>query len=156
MAAKGDVGGAEHPLPLTTAQLRWWVAQQLLRDIPVTVAVYLDLVGPLAVAVLRDCAELPWREEDLGAAEDPMAAAIEGIPFDAGAVLLRMRRTLPAPARPVYREPREFTQRLVAEHMGKATGHDRVGLDDDFFALGGDSLLGVTLRRNWPPRRDLR
>lgn len=57
------------------------------------------------------------------------------------------RAALPAPVvapRP-YRAPETTAQRLVAEHIGKATGQPRVGLDDDFFELGGNSLLGVAV-----------
>ncbi|WP_433658503.1 amino acid adenylation domain-containing protein [Nocardia sp. CA-128927] len=57
------------------------------------------------------------------------------------------RAALPSPVvapRP-YRAPETTAQQLVAEHIGKATGQSRVGLDDDFFELGGNSLLGVAV-----------
>uniref|UniRef100_UPI002455E076 amino acid adenylation domain-containing protein n=1 Tax=Nocardia otitidiscaviarum TaxID=1823 RepID=UPI002455E076 len=50
----------------------------------------------------------------------------------------------PTPQRP-YRTPESESQRLVAERFAAITGAERVGLDDDFFELGGDSLLGVAL-----------
>ncbi|MFI1913953.1 amino acid adenylation domain-containing protein [Nocardia sp. NPDC020380] len=43
-------------LPLSDAQMRWWVAQQLYPGVPNTVAMYLDLRGPLDVRLLRSCA----------------------------------------------------------------------------------------------------
>ncbi|WP_444543688.1 non-ribosomal peptide synthase/polyketide synthase [Nocardia takedensis] len=52
------------------------------------------------------------------------------------------RRALPVPeftAR-AYRAPVTPTQHLVAEVFAEILGLDRVGLDDDFFALGGTSL----------------
>ena len=45
------IGSGE--FPLSAAQLRWWVAQQLYPDVPNTVAMYLDLTGPLDLGVLR-------------------------------------------------------------------------------------------------------
>ncbi|MGW0183245.1 amino acid adenylation domain-containing protein, partial [Nocardia sp. NPDC003345] len=44
-----------------------------------------------------------------------------------------------------HRPPETDTQRLVAERIGRALGRESVGLDDDFFALGGNSLSGVGL-----------
>ncbi|MBY8863128.1 amino acid adenylation domain-containing protein [Nocardia sp. CA2R105] len=59
------------------------------------------------------------------------------------------RKALP---RPVLRT-REFvapatdTERSVAEVFGEVLQVDRVGAEDDFFALGGSSLLAFTLQR---------
>lgn len=52
--------GSDHPL--SAAQLRWWVAQQLYPDIPNTVAMYLDLRGPVEVELLRECGRRAARE----------------------------------------------------------------------------------------------
>ncbi|MFC9896427.1 amino acid adenylation domain-containing protein [Nocardia sp. NPDC127579] len=49
-------------LPLSAPQLRWWVAQELFPEIPSTVAMYLELRGPLDVGRLRDCAARAARE----------------------------------------------------------------------------------------------
>ncbi|MEU2122605.1 non-ribosomal peptide synthase/polyketide synthase, partial [Nocardia niwae] len=55
------------------------------------------------------------------------------------------RRALPAPvvesAR--FRAPATPVQELVAATFGALLGVDRVGLDDDFFALGGNSLTAA-------------
>ncbi|MGC4990404.1 amino acid adenylation domain-containing protein [Nocardia salmonicida] len=40
------------PIPLSAGQLRWWVAHQLAPDVPATIALYLDLRGPLDIARL--------------------------------------------------------------------------------------------------------
>ncbi|GAA4960292.1 non-ribosomal peptide synthase/polyketide synthase [Actinoplanes utahensis] len=63
------------------------------------------------------------------------------------------RRALPAPdlgsaAGPTYAEPRSDAERLVAAAFAEVLGRPRVGARDDFFALGGDSILsiGVTSR----------
>ncbi|MGW4633968.1 amino acid adenylation domain-containing protein [Nocardia sp. NPDC004415] len=55
------------------------------------------------------------------------------------------RRALPDPvvARREHRPPRTAAERAVARVIGDVLGHDRVGLDDDFFALGGDSITAI-------------
>ncbi|SCF41194.1 amino acid adenylation domain-containing protein [Micromonospora marina] len=47
----------------------------------------------------------------------------------------------PAPADP----PRDGRERLVAEVWAELLGTERIGRDDSFFALGGDSLLATRL-----------
>ncbi|GHD35857.1 hypothetical protein GCM10007147_42630 [Nocardiopsis kunsanensis] len=57
------------------------------------------------------------------------------------------RRSLPVPGEGtmntarVYEPPREGTEQLIADVWSEALGIERVGRDDDFFALGGHSLL---------------
>ncbi|AYF75400.1 amino acid adenylation domain-containing protein [Nocardia yunnanensis] len=52
----------------------------------------------------------------------------------------------PAPAvQQPYRAPGTELQRLVADRFATATDTEQVGLDDDFFELGGNSLLGVAV-----------
>ena len=55
------------------------------------------------------------------------------------------RRALPAPvfAATAFRAPQSATEKIVAEVFAEVLGVDRVGLDDDFFALGGDSLIAT-------------
>ncbi|MCG3754386.1 non-ribosomal peptide synthetase [Amycolatopsis sp. Poz14] len=59
------------------------------------------------------------------------------------------RGALPAPGadRPElavsYSAPSTRTERTIADIWAKALGLDRVGRDDDFFALGGDSILSI-------------
>nr|WP_067542431.1 non-ribosomal peptide synthetase [Nocardia crassostreae] len=55
------------------------------------------------------------------------------------------RKALPAPefaARP-YREPATAAERIVAGVLAEVLGRDRIGADDDFFELGGNSLLAT-------------
>ncbi|MFE3320800.1 amino acid adenylation domain-containing protein [Nocardia sp. NPDC059195] len=55
------------------------------------------------------------------------------------------RKALPAPefvARP-FRAPVSAVQRAVAEVFGAVLGREQVGLDDDFFELGGNSLIAT-------------
>ncbi len=55
------------------------------------------------------------------------------------------RRSLPAPVPPTprFRPPVTTEQRIVADIFADILGHDRIGLDDDFFTLGGNSLLAT-------------
>ncbi|WP_448321321.1 amino acid adenylation domain-containing protein, partial [Streptomyces sp. CO7] len=57
------------------------------------------------------------------------------------------RRRLPAPdwSAPgdAYREPREGAERILAGIWADLLGVERVGADDNFFMLGGDSILGI-------------
>ena len=55
------------------------------------------------------------------------------------------RKALPDPvfSTAVFRAPQTPTGKTVAEVFIDVLGLDRVGLDDDFFALGGDSLIAT-------------
>ncbi|RSD12022.1 non-ribosomal peptide synthetase [Amycolatopsis eburnea] len=56
------------------------------------------------------------------------------------------RRALPDPELATateYVAPRNDRERLVADVWAEVLGVDRVGADDDFFDLGGDSLRGI-------------
>ena len=51
----------------------------------------------------------------------------------------------PSRTRPAYRSPNSPTEKVLAELWEELLGQREVGLDDDFFALGGHSLLVVKL-----------
>ncbi|WP_153349207.1 non-ribosomal peptide synthetase, partial [Nocardia aurantia] len=55
------------------------------------------------------------------------------------------RAALPAPAfaPTVFRAPETMAERAVATTVAEVLGLDRVGRDDDFFALGGNSLIAT-------------
>ncbi|WP_433624777.1 amino acid adenylation domain-containing protein [Nocardia sp. CA-120079] len=55
------------------------------------------------------------------------------------------RRALPAPVLETkeYRAPETEIEQLIAEVLGEVLGIERIGLDDDFFALGGDSITSI-------------
>ncbi|WP_131828872.1 non-ribosomal peptide synthetase, partial [Mycolicibacterium conceptionense] len=55
------------------------------------------------------------------------------------------RRALPAPnfVATSFRAPQTPTEKTVAEVFTEVLGLGRAGLDDDFFALGGDSLIAI-------------
>ncbi|MEV6656568.1 amino acid adenylation domain-containing protein [Nocardia fluminea] len=104
------------------------------------------------------------------ASEDVVAS---GFTFDAAAALARLRTVLPAalvpaalvtldrlpltvngkldraalPALPStrYRPPKTALQHLIANTFAAACHLDSVGADDDFFAIGGNSLTGVSV-----------
>ena len=57
------------------------------------------------------------------------------------------RRALPAPERPAetYRAPGTPQEQILCEIFAEILKIERVGLDDNFFALGGDSILSIML-----------
>ncbi|GAB2729538.1 non-ribosomal peptide synthetase [Nocardia thraciensis] len=65
---------------------------------------------------------------------------LDAIPLTANGKL--DQRALPAPAAPVraYRAPGTPIEHATAQTVAEVLGLDRVGLDDGFFALGGNSL----------------
>ncbi|RSM42865.1 non-ribosomal peptide synthetase [Actinoplanes sp. ATCC 53533] len=58
------------------------------------------------------------------------------------------RAALPAPeltGKPAGREPRTETERVLCDMFAEILGLERVGADDSFFELGGDSILSMQL-----------
>ncbi|WP_097246838.1 amino acid adenylation domain-containing protein [Nocardia amikacinitolerans] len=55
------------------------------------------------------------------------------------------RSALPEPVLPTreYRAPRTAEEEVIASVIGEVLGIERVGVDDDFFALGGDSVVSI-------------
>ncbi|MFF2393834.1 non-ribosomal peptide synthase/polyketide synthase [Nocardia sp. NPDC058114] len=68
---------------------------------------------------------------------------LEALPVNASGKL--DRKALPAPIRAVvtYAEPVGPVEQTVARVFGEVLGLDRIGRDDDFFALGGNSLVAT-------------
>ncbi|GAB4589244.1 hypothetical protein Ntsu_70760 [Nocardia sp. IFM 10818] len=68
---------------------------------------------------------------------------LEALPLNASGKL--DRSALPAPQRVAveYREPESVVERAVARIFGEVLQRDGIGLDDDFFALGGNSLIAT-------------
>ncbi|MFF2554018.1 amino acid adenylation domain-containing protein [Nocardia sp. NPDC058058] len=66
------------------------------------------------------------------------------------------RAALPDPQLPVreYRAPRTAEEHLVADIFAAVLGVERVGRDDDFFALGGTSLSAIRCRAALAQRLD--
>ncbi|MFD4428024.1 amino acid adenylation domain-containing protein [Nocardia sp. NPDC058497] len=78
-----------------------------------------DYMVPAAIVVLDELPLTPVGKLDRAALPDPVAVRSE------------------------HRPPRTAAERAVARVIGEVLGHDRVGLDDDFFALGGDSITAI-------------
>jgi amino acid adenylation domain-containing protein len=60
------------------------------------------------------------------------------------------RKALPAPEQAretptAHEPPRTPEERALAEVWAQVLGHERVGIHDDFFELGGDSILAIQL-----------
>src|SRR5439155_1413398 len=57
------------------------------------------------------------------------------------------RRALPAQERPRknYRPPRTPEEEIVCAIFAEVLSVERIGVDDDFFAVGGHSLMGMRL-----------
>ncbi|MBL1087718.1 non-ribosomal peptide synthetase, partial [Streptomyces actinomycinicus] len=73
---------------------------------------------------------------------------LERLPLTANGKLDRAALPDPDPvAQPdgPRREPGSARERLLGELFARALGVDRVGPDDDFFALGGDSIVSIRL-----------
>ncbi|MFF3724644.1 amino acid adenylation domain-containing protein [Streptomyces erythrochromogenes] len=76
-------------------------------------------------------------------------ATLDALPLTANGKV--DRRALPAPAEltgrlatgTAYEAPATPTEELIAESWRELLGADRIGVHDDFFALGGDSLLAL-------------
>ncbi|WP_438943990.1 amino acid adenylation domain-containing protein [Nocardia blacklockiae] len=68
---------------------------------------------------------------------------LEALPLTANGKL--DRRALPEPVveTKAYRAPQTTTEQVIADVVGEVVGVDRIGLDDDFFALGGDSIMSI-------------
>nr|WP_224770130.1 non-ribosomal peptide synthetase [Mycobacterium simulans] len=70
--------------------------------------------------------------------------AVESLPLTVNGKL--DRKALPAPeftSGSVYREPRDRRERVLAALFGEVLGLERVGIDDGFFELGGDSISSM-------------
>ncbi len=72
--------------------------------------------------------------------------ALEEIPITAHGKIDRSALPQPQPATGAeYRDPTTATERRVAALFSALLGHDRVGVDDSFFDLGGHSLVATKL-----------
>ncbi|MGC0155730.1 amino acid adenylation domain-containing protein, partial [Chromobacterium vaccinii] len=90
-----------------------------------------------------------WRDALAGRLPDYMVpaawVALDALPLTPNGKL--DRRALPAPERELaeHREPVTEKEKLLADAFAQTLGLDRVGLDDSFFGLGGDSISSIQL-----------
>jgi amino acid adenylation domain-containing protein len=103
--------------------------------------------APPAVSELR-----AWAAQRLPAHALPSTYVVVGeLPLDANGKFDRAALPQPWTSRatitdlPDYLPPRTQTEQTIAAAWTDALGLDAVGLDDNFFALGGDSLLSVSV-----------
>jgi mycobactin peptide synthetase MbtE len=112
-----------------------------------------SLVGYLTPADGADCATVDLdriRARVTAALPDYMTPAayvvLDEIPITAHGKI--DRAALPEPqmaAATEYREPATVIERRIAGLFSELLGHDRVGVDDSFFDLGGHSLVATKL-----------
>ncbi|MBN0973497.1 MULTISPECIES: non-ribosomal peptide synthetase [unclassified Gordonia (in: high G+C Gram-positive bacteria)] len=76
-----------------------------------------------------------------------MFVSLEALPLNASGKL--DRKTLPAPQlsdrSAGYRAPSTHTESVLAGVVAELLGMEQVGVDDSFFALGGDSIMSIQL-----------
>ncbi|MET8653479.1 amino acid adenylation domain-containing protein [Nocardia aurea] len=70
---------------------------------------------------------------------------LEEFPVNASGKVDRRALPAPAPETAVYRAPESEDEQTVARIMGELLGIDDLGAADDFFALGGNSLIATRL-----------
>ncbi|MGQ4597152.1 non-ribosomal peptide synthase/polyketide synthase [Nocardia sp. R6R-6] len=68
---------------------------------------------------------------------------LDAIPLTPVGKLDRKALPEPAVATRAYRAPLTAAEVVIAEVIGEVLGVEQVGLDDDFFALGGDSIVSI-------------
>ncbi|MFC3964493.1 non-ribosomal peptide synthase/polyketide synthase [Nocardia jiangsuensis] len=68
---------------------------------------------------------------------------LESIPLTPGGKLDRAALPAPVPAGGTARPPVDATQARLAEIFGRVLGLEHIGVDDSFFALGGDSISAI-------------
>nr|AGS49513.1 long-chain-fatty-acid--CoA ligase [uncultured bacterium esnapd7] len=75
---------------------------------------------------------------------------LDSLPLAANGELDRAALPEPQVTRRAHRVPRTGEERILADAFAEVLGTGRIGVDDDFFTLGGDSILAmrvVTLAR---------
>ncbi|WP_077088715.1 non-ribosomal peptide synthetase [Mycobacterium rhizamassiliense] len=157
------VGRADHRIKISGYRIELGEVEAALRRIPgvgMAVVALLSGSGGAEVLAAAVCADTTNDAERIRAALADLLpthmiprhiVAVETIPFtDAGKIDRRaVARLLGAAVSssdteaPGYRAPSTALESALAAIVGDLLGLDRVGIDDDFFALGGDSVLAT-------------
>ncbi|MFE9785121.1 amino acid adenylation domain-containing protein [Nocardia salmonicida] len=126
----------------------------------VDLAVTLGVPGPTAsTALAAYLVRMPGAELDIAHIRATAADALPAYMLPAAFVVLDEipinavgkldRKALPEPVFVTddtpYRAPETPTELVLAEVFAELLGRARVGIDDSFFALGGDSILAIQL-----------
>ncbi|MBF4998024.1 amino acid adenylation domain-containing protein, partial [Nocardia sp. BSTN01] len=122
------------------------------RHVPPLTDLYLPATGEHRITVH---ANDPHRDIDIAAIRERLSSWLPEYMVPAQIVVLDEfpltssgkidRQTLPAPmfAAAPFRAPQTRAEKIIAEAFAEVLGRDRAGLDDDFFALGGNSLTAT-------------
>jgi mycobactin peptide synthetase MbtE len=94
---------------------------------------------------LADDARAPFAEHVRAALPAEFAGAVITVVDDLGAEGLTRPRVAAATASGPFEAPNTSTERTVADMLVELLGVTQVGRHDDFFTLGGDSILAVQL-----------
>ncbi|BBZ70874.1 non-ribosomal peptide synthetase [Mycobacterium paraseoulense] len=159
------VGRADHRVKISGYRVELGEVEAALRRLPgvaIAVATLLRGAGGAEVLAAAVCPESPGSVElsaerirELMSEVVPAhmvprhVALVERVPFtDAGkidrrAVARELGAVVSLRDRPGYRAPSTPLESALAALLGDLLGVERVGRDDDFFALGGDSVLAT-------------
>ncbi|MFJ3793954.1 amino acid adenylation domain-containing protein [Kitasatospora sp. NPDC090091] len=151
------LGRADDQLKLGGNRVELGEIQAVLNDQPGVRAAVVVAAG--SAAERRIVAYAVGDGLDLGDLRERLAARLPGYMVPSAFVLLDAlpltpsgkldRKALPAPDRPElatpYRAPESGLQERLAAVWASLFSLERIGADDDFFALGGQSLLAVRL-----------
>ncbi|WP_433758965.1 amino acid adenylation domain-containing protein [Nocardia sp. CA-135398] len=101
-------------------------------------------VVPTAGAIIDTAAVLAYAAAELPDYMVPTTVMVlDAVPLTASGKLDRTRLPEPVLAVGEFRQPASWLEGEVARAFGAVLGVDRVGADDDFYALGGNSLKSV-------------
>ncbi|MEV6390187.1 amino acid adenylation domain-containing protein [Nocardia xishanensis] len=70
---------------------------------------------------------------------------LDAFPATAAGKVDRAALPEPAPRHTPYRAPSTPVEHILAEVFAQVLGRDRVGVDESFFAMGGDSVMSILL-----------
>ncbi|MEV0677472.1 non-ribosomal peptide synthase/polyketide synthase [Actinosynnema sp. NPDC050436] len=146
------LGRADHQVKIRGFRIELGEVEAVLADFPSVrqVAVVVRDERLVAYVVADDVPVVELREHAARSLPEHMVPAayvvLDRLPLNANGKL--DRAALPAPDRDAsvgdgYAAPRTEAERLVAAVWEDVLGLDRVGADDNFFALGGDSILSI-------------